>query len=322
MQNLSARARQSVTLLSAVTAVLVLSLAAPAAGQSCTSLPASSPTANTHHYVEFTATTTQTNCAPGERTTRTEGWIEGSGQYMYCAHTQVTGGQYCIRESTTGNAQVTLSMDTVCNGWAGLSNHMYKNPNDVPFTGIPQNMPRLTSLWSYCTPAEECADQGADYYWDGGQCVYTPGSPIIVSTRKDAKYKLTSVADGVWFDIDGDGVPEQVAWTQPESDVSFLAIDVDGDGKISSGRELFGNHTIPGASNGFIALLQMTMANGGTSQASVSSDDPIFARLLLWTDNNHNGISEQWELRRASDVLSAVGQIKVKKSEKKFRFSC
>ena len=50
-----------------------------AAGQSCTSIAASAGTANTHHYVEFTATTTQTNCAPGERTTRTEGWIEGSG---------------------------------------------------------------------------------------------------------------------------------------------------------------------------------------------------------------------------------------------------
>jgi hypothetical protein len=111
----------------------------------------------------------------------------------------------------------------------------------------------------------------------------------------------------VWFDIDGDGAPEQVAWTEPDSDVSFLAIDLDGDGKISSGKELLVITPSPAHQMASFALLQMTMGNGGTSLASVSSDDPIFARLLLWNDKNHNGISEQWELSRAGDVLAAVG---------------
>jgi hypothetical protein len=42
-------------------------------------------------------------------------------------------------------------------------------------------------------------------------------------------------------------------------------------------------------------------------RGSVSSDDPLFARLLLWTDSNHNGISEPSELRAASEFLSDIG---------------
>jgi hypothetical protein len=42
-------------------------------------------------------------------------------------------------------------------------------------------------------------------------------------------------------------------------------------------------------------------------RGSVSSDDPRFARLLLWTDRNHNGVSEPSELRPASELLSDIG---------------
>jgi hypothetical protein len=47
--------------------------------------------------------------------------------------------------------------------------------------------------------------------------------------------------------------------------------------------------------------------NGGVERGSISEDDPLFARLLLWTDANHNGISERAELQGASDHSSDVG---------------
>jgi hypothetical protein len=132
-------------------------------------------------------------------------------------------------------------------------------------------------------------------------------SPIVIATG-DSSYKLTSASDGVLFDMNGDGMREQVAWTKPNAGVAFLALDRDGDGYITSGRELFGNFTIAGESNGFDALARMTMeSNGGMKRGSVSSDDPLFARLLLWTDRNHNGVSESDELRPASEILSDIG---------------
>jgi hypothetical protein len=133
-------------------------------------------------------------------------------------------------------------------------------------------------------------------------------SPIIVATDKNGRYELTSAAEGVAFDIDGDGAVEQVAWTAAGSDVAFLAVDRDGNGLITSGRELFGNNTLRGATNGFAALQQMAAeTNGGILRGSVSSDDPLFERLLLWTDANHNGFSELTELRPASESLSDIG---------------
>jgi hypothetical protein len=42
-------------------------------------------------------------------------------------------------------------------------------------------------------------------------------------------------------------------------------------------------------------------------RGSVSEDDPLFAQLLLWTDDNHNGVSEQSELQSAGELLSDIG---------------
>ncbi len=119
---------------------------------------------------------------------------------------------------------------------------------------------------------------------------------------------LTSAQDGVRFDIDGNGVREQVAWTPANLEIAFLAIDRDGNGAITSGVELFGNHTLPGVPNGFEALGDMVLGtNGGIRRGSVSSDDPLFAQLLLWVDRNHDGISDSSELRPAGDLLSDIG---------------
>lgn len=136
----------------------------------------------------------------------------------------------------------------------------------------------------------------------------TEAGSIVIAARKGARYELTSPADGVSFDIDGDGAVEQVAWTPAGSDVALLAQDRDGNGLITSGKELFGNHTLTGSTNGFDALLRMSIGtNGGIKRGSVSNDDPLFARLLLWTDANHNGFSEASELRRAGEILSDIG---------------
>ena len=172
-------------------------------------------------------------------------------------------------------------------------------------------------------PAFECAQQGAEYYWDGGQCQYTPGSPIIVDVGRDG-YKLTSAADGVRFDIDADGVAEQVAWTRADTDDAFLALDRNGNGTIDDGTELFGNATpayagqrVLRATNGFEALKFLQGPDYGVSYTDdrIDSRDCVFARLVLWTDRNHNGLSEPDELQPASVAgLQAIGtEYKLKK---------
>lgn len=152
--------------------------------------------------------------------------------------------------------------------------------------------------------ADQCAAQGADYYWNGGDCVWTPGSPIIVDTARDG-YHLTSAEEGVLFDLNGDGIPERVAWTRADSDDGFLAIDRNNNGRIDDGSELFGNHTPVYADrndvtsqNGFEALRFAEGPTWGTSYADgrIDARDAVFSHLLVWRDRNHNGISEPDEL--------------------------
>jgi len=229
------------------------------------------------------------------RTVEVGVWIDGNLPDYGCSDDD------CTDTSTTGSASQQV-WGIALGTWTGHSSHRYHDGG--PWTELP-NQSRV--LYAGKTPEEECVEGGGQ--WDGEYCEYNQGgSPIIVNVSYTSKYKLTSAEEGVLFDLDGDGVPEQIAWTEAGSEVAFLALDRNGDGRITSGRELFGNYTLPGAPNGFEALRRLTMeTNGGVERGSVSSEDSIFARLLLWTDANHNGVSESSELRPLGDVVSDVG---------------
>jgi hypothetical protein len=176
-----------------------------------------------------------------------------------------------------------------------------------------------TASWADVTPQaqrnrqEDCYAQGGT--WTGVSCIL-PNSPIIIDTAGDG-YHLTSVADGVRFDLDGDGTPELVAWTRPDSDDAFLALDRNGNGRIDDGTELFGNHSpvVPGsdatAANGFEALkfFESPLSGPvGVLDQTIDARDPAWSRLLLWRDLNHNGISEPDELQSvAAAGLASIG---------------
>jgi hypothetical protein len=125
-------------------------------------------------------------------------------------------------------------------------------------------------------------------------------------------FALTDGAGGVRFDFDGDGTKEKLSWTAEGSDDSWLALDRDGDGRISNGRELFGNLTpqpTPPAGqqkNGFLALAVFDRpARGGNADGVIDARDSIFSSLRLWRDANHDGVSRAGELRglAALDVV-------------------
>jgi hypothetical protein len=139
--------------------------------------------------------------------------------------------------------------------------------------------------------------------WVGGTCEL-PNCPLIVDTAHDG-YRLTSVEDGVRFDLNADGVAEQVAWTRRDSDDAFLVMDRNGNGQIDDGTELFGNFTPVfsdgsdvTAPNGFEALRFGESPSHGPSYPDRQIDrrDAIYGQLMLWRDRNHNGISEPGEL--------------------------
>lgn len=135
-------------------------------------------------------------------------------------------------------------------------------------------------------------------------------SPIIVDTTGQG-FQLTSAEDGVIFDISGTGHPVQMAWTSHKATNAFLALDRNNNGKIDSGKELFGNFTAQppcpdggrACLNGYRALAEFDRPdNGGNGDGIIDKRDAVFSHLLLWIDDNHNGISESSELHTLPEL--------------------
>jgi hypothetical protein len=167
-------------------------------------------------------------------------------------------------------------------------------------------------------PPQEC---DGDIDPDTGKCIRN-SCPIIISMDRK-NYKLTGSADGVTFDLKGNGNPLRLGWTEAGSPQAFLAFDRNGNGRIDNGTELFGSQTpvLDGRStapNGFEALRFLSPPTVGGSVLDARS--PAWSHLLLWVDANHNGVSEPDELTRLADAGVAAIDLDYKYTGRKDKF--
>lgn len=129
--------------------------------------------------------------------------------------------------------------------------------------------------------AEEVADSAE-------AAAKTGYSPLAIDLNSDSLQTTSFKTNPVLFDLDGNGTKDKTAWLDASD--GFLAIDLNNDGSINGGAELFGGAA---RGDGFAKLARLD--NNGDNK--INSNDENFYKLLIWNDQNSDGLSTPQELK-------------------------
>ncbi len=133
------------------------------------------------------------------------------------------------------------------------------------------------------------------------KAVSCSSSPLVLDLGGDG-IRTTGLSFPVIFDLHGNGIPVITGWTVEEEEDAFLWMDLNGDGIVNGGRELFGDSTLNPidnlvGDNGFRVLKSYDGQEfGGNGDGKMSDRDLSWPFLLLWTDWNHDGLSQSEEI--------------------------
>ncbi|ASK27732.1 hypothetical protein BG910_08265 [Neisseria chenwenguii] len=167
------------------------------------------------------------------------------------------------------------------------------------FQNFAQQLPDLPSEkeW-YIDDGKQCLAPWADQNRDGKYHVY---DPLVLDLDGDGIETVgTSGYAGALFDHDKDGIRTSTGWVS--ADDGLLVVDLNGDGKVNNGGELFGDSYAlkdgNTAANGFAALAEFDTNSDGI----VDANDERFKELKIWRDLDSDGISDAGELFSLADA--------------------
>ncbi len=216
---------------------------------------------------------------------------------------------------------LTQSLNTLANMIDGVDS--YENSLDViveataelPLTALLKPGFSPSDLQTVLTSIQQTAAEASQYASDNAGLLSAAYISALSDLAEVAGILVgmveASIEDPLVLDLNGDGVQtisievSQADFNLTEeqglsfdhgwvsSEDAFLALDKNGNGVIDDINELFGSST----RSGFSELSDYDSDGNGL----IDIADPSFAALLLWSDTNGDGISQQDELTSLSE---------------------
>jgi len=118
-----------------------------------------------------------------------------------------------------------------------------------------------------------------------------PSDPLVFDLDGNG-ISLVGFEDGVMFDMDNDGNPDQTGWI--DSADGLLALDENGNGVIDDQSELFGTSD----TGSYMHLAELDHNSDGM----IDTNDAVWNQLSMWVDSNSNGTTDAGELKTMSDL--------------------
>ncbi len=204
----------------------------------------------------------------------------------------------CVGASTQGSRPIHWENRSVPYAVQGnivtVNNRAYGNGDDLQFAV------------SYAHPIAMAATASRS------ATLVDASSPLILDLDKNGKLDLLSSANPInksMFDLIGDAkskiTADKIGWIAPQD--GLLALDLNGNKTIDSGKELFGEHSFDPApkkkiraknfEHGFAALA----IYDDNADKKIDAKDKVFNKLLVWQDKNSDGVSQKGELKSLAE---------------------
>nr|WP_318384901.1 calcium-binding protein [uncultured Enterobacter sp.] len=121
--------------------------------------------------------------------------------------------------------------------------------------------------------------------------------PLSIDLSGNEKIDTTEVNDKktpVWFDHNKDGLKEQTGWITNGD--GLLARDLNNDGVINNGGELFGEFTLTESGERAYEGIEALTDLDENHDNRIDRNDSAWSSLTVWRDSNTNAITEEGEL--------------------------
>nr|WP_315490383.1 tandem-95 repeat protein [uncultured Rhodoferax sp.] len=161
------------------------------------------------------------------------------------------------------------------------------------------NVPRTHAVDAFATTWRVVDDRGLENTWHFN---YTVGSgfqsymaftgyapPVVLGLNGNSPGYIETQYSNVRYDLNGDGIADQVAWAAPGSGV--LGIDLNGDHQISNASEFAFTQYVPGAKTDLEGLRAFDSNHNGLLDAG----DAQWAKFGVWEDKNSDGQTQAGE---------------------------